>query len=65
MAAAANWVGATVRSTCRTGSLDRGRVNNHSPSPAVTAAAHRHSTAAISMGDTILARRRVGGLGYG
>ena len=47
--AAANWVGATARSTWRTGSSGRGRASDHSPDAAVTAAAHRHSTAAISM----------------
>ena len=55
MTAAASWVGATARRTCRTGSVARGRVSSHTPSPAVATAAHKQSTAAISMRHTIRA----------
>src|ERR1700757_2728418 len=48
--AAANWVGATARSTCCAPPAAAGRANARAPSNADAAAAHRHTTAATSMG---------------
>jgi hypothetical protein len=48
--AAASWVGATARNTCCTKSSEGLRTNDHTPSAAVTTAAHRLNRAGTSMG---------------
>src|SRR5258705_8204949 len=63
MTAAASWVGATARRTCRTGSVACGRVSSHRPKAALATAAHKQSTPAISMRHTIRAAPAVRRMG--